>query len=125
MRIFVFANYIREGMIIQKLKRANDDRYKLAETYYQILSSVNSLNLTKREIQLIAFAAIRESISYAHIKEEFCEKYGTSVQTINNMVSKLTRLKVFVKDNGKIKVNPVICFKFDDGIKLEITLLYG
>lgn len=112
-------------MIVQKLKKANDDRYKLAEMYYNIISSVNSLSLTKREIQLIAFTAMRENISYAHIKEEFCEKYGTSIQTINNMVSKLTRLKVFVKDNGKTKVNPVICLKFNDAIKLEITLLYG
>ena len=112
-------------MIVQKLKKANDDSYKLAEMYYNIVSSVNSLSLTKREIQLIAFTAIRENISYAHIKEEFCKEYGTSIQTINNMVSKLTRLKVFVKDNGKTKVNPVICLKFNDAIKLEITLLYG
>ena len=109
-------------MIVQRLKRANDDRYKLAEMYYNIISSVNSLNLTKREIQLISFAAIRENISYAHIKEEFCEKYGTSIQTINNMVSKLTKLHILVREKGKVRVNPIICLKFNDTIKLEIII---
>jgi hypothetical protein len=112
-------------MIVQKLKKVSGDKYLLAEKYYDILSSLNSLSLTKREIQLVAFAAIHGNISYTHIKEEFCTKYETSVQTIYNIVSKLMKLKVLVKDNGKIKVNPVIILNFDDTIKLEITLSHG
>ena len=112
-------------MIVQKLKKVNEDRYQLAERYYEILSSLNSLHLTQREVQLVAYAAIHGNISHTHIKEAFCEKYKTSVQTIYNIVSKLTKLNVLVKDNGKIKVNPVIALKFNDAIKLEITLLYG
>lgn len=112
-------------MIVQKLKKANGDNYQLAEKYYEILSSLNSLGLTTREIQLVAFAAIHGNISYTHIKTEFCAKYNTSIQTIYNIVSKLMKLKVLIKDNGKIKVNPLIVLKFNDAIKLEITLLYG
>ena len=112
-------------MVVQKLKKGNEDRYQLAERYYEILSSLNSLDLTKREIQLVAYAAIHGNISYTHIKKDFCDKYKTSVQTIYNIVSKLMKLKVVVKDNGKIKVNPLIALKFDDTIKLEITLIYG
>lgn len=112
-------------MIVQKLKKVSGDKYLLAEKYYDILSSLNSLSLTKREIQLVAFAAIHGNISYTHIKEEFCMKYETSIQTIYNIVSKLMKLKVLVKDNGKIKVNPVIILNFDDTIKLEITLSHG
>ena len=112
-------------MIVQKLKKANGDNYQLAEKYYEILSSLNSLGFTTREIQLVAFAAIHGNISYTHIKTEFCAKYNTSIQTIYNIVSKLMKLKVLIKDNGKIKVNPLIVLKFNDAIKLEITLLYG
>lgn len=109
-------------MVIQKLRRGSLDSYELAETYYQVISSINNLSLTKREIQLVAFTAIRENISYAHTKEEFCKKYNTSVQTINNMVSKLTKLHILVREKGKVRVNPVICLKFNDTIKLEIII---
>jgi len=109
-------------MIVQKLKKVSGDKYHLAEIYYEILSSLNSLELTKREIQLVAFAAIHGNISYTHIKSEFCSKYNTSIQTIYNIVSKLTKLKVLVKDNGKIKVNPIIILNFEDMIRLEITI---
>ena len=109
-------------MVVQKLKKASEDRYQLAERYYDIVSSLNSLNLTKREVQLVAHAVIHGNISYTYIKDEFCTKHTTSVQTIYNIVSKLMKLKVFIKDNGKIKVNPVIALKFDDGVRMEITL---
>ena len=109
-------------MIVQKLKKTTEDKYQLAERYYEILSSLNSLSLTTREVQLVAYAAIHGNISYTHIKNDFCAKYKTSVQTIYNIVSKLMKLKVLVKDNGKIKVNPVIALKFNDSIKMDIVL---
>lgn len=109
-------------MIVQKLKKPSENSYQLAERYYDLLSSLNSLNLTRREVQIIAHAAINGNISYTHIKEEFCKKHNTSIQTIYNIVSKLMKMKLLVKDNGKIKVNPIISLKFNDTIKLEITL---
>jgi hypothetical protein len=112
-------------MIVQTLKKGNEDNYQLAERYYDVLSSLNSLALTKREVQLVAYAAIHENISSIAVKKGFCEKYNTSVQTIYNMVFRLVKLKVLVKENKKVKVNPLIAMKFDDTIKLEIVLVYG
>lgn len=113
------------GMIVQKLRKTSEDKYQLAERYYGLLSSLNSLALTKREIQLVAYTAINGNISYPHIKDEFCKKYDTSIQTIYNIVSKLMKLKVFVKGNGNIKINPAIVLDFDNDVKLEITLSHG
>lgn len=112
-------------MVIQKLKKVSGDNYQLAERYYGLLSSLNSLDLTNREIQLVAYAAIHGNVAYTLIKKDFCLKYNTSVQTIYNIVSKLVKLGVLVKLNGKIKVNPIIALDFNDVIKLEITLSYG
>jgi len=109
-------------MIVQKLKKVSADGYQLAEKYYDIVSALNSLNLTRREIQLVAYAAIHGNISYTHIKNDFCAKYDTSVQTIYNIVSKLMKMRVLIKDNRKIKVNPIIALKFNDSIRMEITL---
>ena len=112
-------------IILQRLKKQEQDSFLLAEKYYSLLSAVNDLKLTQREIQLIAFTAIKGNISYANIRKEFCEKYGTSSATINNIISKLKKIGVLVKDGTKVKVNPVIILNFDKDITLEIKLTHG
>jgi hypothetical protein len=109
-------------VIIQSLLRKVIDEYSMAETYYSLLSTVNNLRLTTREIQLIAFTAIHGNISYSSIREEFCNKFNSTSPTINNMISKLKKMNVLVKDGTKVKVNPVILLNFKDNIKLEIHI---
>lgn len=126
--IFVLITYCKmepTKKIVQKLKMVDDD-VTLAEKYYAILSVINNLKLTQREVQLIAFTALKGNMSYKHIREEFCLNYGTTSPTINNMISKLKKLNVFVKDRAKIKVNPVIILPFGQAdITLEIKLNNG
>jgi DNA-binding MarR family transcriptional regulator len=112
-------------IIVQKLKKQLEDSYAVAEKYYSLLSAINNLGLTNREIQLIAFTAVKGNISYANIRAEFCEKYKSSPPTINNMISKLKRIGVFIKDGTKVKVNPIIVLNFDRDITLQINLTHG
>jgi hypothetical protein len=111
--------------IVQRLKTSIGDVIPMAERYYKILSAVNELNLTKREIQLIAFAAIKGNISYANIRKEFCELYNSTSPAINNIISKLKKMGIFVKDGTKVKVNPIILLNFEKDIVLQITLTHG
>lgn len=111
--------------IVQRLKRSVLDNYALAEKYYRLLSAVNDLKLTNREVQLIAFTAIKGNISYANIRKEFCDKYDSTPPAINNIISKLKKIGVFVKDGTKVKVNPVILLNFEKDIILQITILHG
>jgi hypothetical protein len=111
-------------ILVQKLKKDVPDNFALAEKYYAILSDVNSLGFTQREIQLVAYTAVNGNISYKHLKEEFCKKYKTTVPTINNIISKLKKIGVFIKKDGKIKVNPVIVLDFNKDIVLAITLTH-
>lgn len=108
--------------ILQRLKKVDEDVLLRAERYYAILSIVNDLQLTKRELQLIAFTAIKGNISYAEFRNEFCSKYNSSSPTINNMISKLKKSNILVKDNNKIKVNSVIQLDFNKPLQLEIKL---
>lgn len=109
----------------QKLKKESEDSFILAERYYSILSVLNDLALTEREVQLIAFTAIRGNISYAQFREEFCKKHKTTPPTINNIISRLKKLGVLIKDNGKIKVNPKLALPFEKAdIVLQIKLLH-
>jgi len=111
--------------IAQRLKSVQTDDYTLAELYYKILSDVNSLNLTDREIQLIAFTAIKGNISYASNRQEFCTKHNSSEATIYNIISKLKKIGILVKEGSKTKVNPIISLNFENDLKLEINLTHG
>lgn len=109
-------------MILQKLVKSSSDEYKKAECYYSILSVINNLKLTEREIELVAYTAIKGNITYANVREEFCKNYKTTGATINNIISKLKKLNIFIKEDGKVKVNPVIVLDFKKPIVLHVTL---
>jgi hypothetical protein len=111
-------------MIVQSLKKVVDTDFQLAEKYYSILFTINNLHLTEREIQLIAFTAIKGNITYANVREEFCKTYNSTSPTINNIVSKLKRLGVFIKENGKVKINPKISIDFKKDLMLNIKLVH-
>jgi len=112
-------------IIIQRLKKDVDDNFILAEKYYSILSAINSLGLTQREIQLVSFTAIKGNITYANVREEFCKRYNTTSPTINNIISKLKKLGIFIKEGGKVKINPILVIDFDKNLILEIKLEHG
>jgi len=113
-------------MVLQKIRRIEKDEFAIAEKYYSLLSAVNNLHLTNREVQLVAFTAIRGNISYASNRKEFCEKHDTTSPTINNIISKLKKINVLVKDGSKVKVNPVILLPFEkEDVTLEIKLVHG
>jgi TATA-box binding protein (TBP) (component of TFIID and TFIIIB) len=98
---------------------------ELAEKYYSILSAINNLHLTEREIQLISFTAIKGNITYANVREEFCKTYNSTSPTINNIISKLKKIGIFIKENGKVKVNPIITIDFKKDLMLDIKLVHG
>lgn len=116
---------MEKNIILQKLKKDVDNQFVLAEKYYSILSAINNLGLTQREIQLVAFTAIKGNITYANVREEFCKKYNTTSPTINNIISKLKKMGIFIKESGKVKINPVIVIDFNKNLTLEIKLEHG
>ena len=111
-------------MIVQRMKRSERDVYKRAQKYYMIVSAVNELALTEREIQLVAFTAVRGNISYSNNRQEFCELYKSSPPTINNIISKLKKIGLLTKVDGKVKVNPVVQLNFNLDVTLEIKLVH-
>ena len=111
-------------MIVQRLKLDVSTDMELAEKYYSILSAINNLHLTEREIQLIAFTAIKGNITFANVREEFCKTYKSTSPTINNIVSKLKKIGIFIKESVKVKVNPIISIDFKKDLTLDIKLVH-
>ena len=109
-------------IVVQRLKKNVQANIQLAEKYYSILSVINNLGLTEREIQLVAFTAIKGNISYANVREEFFKTYNSTSPSVNNIISKLKKIGIFIKQDGKVKVNPVIVIDFSKDLTLEIKL---
>lgn len=105
---------------ISKITKKEPDSLSVAIRYYSVLSAIGDLHLTEREIQLIAFTAIKGKLSSN--RNEFCNMYKSSSATINNMVSKLKKKNLLIKDSGKIKVNPKLMVNFDNGTILQLWI---
>ena len=112
--------------LLQKIKLTEVESLNIAQKYYSLLSAIGNSTLTEREIQLVAFTAIKGNISYSSNREEFCTLYKSSSPTINNIISKLKKIKVLIKDEkGNIKVAPKYLLDFNKDIILQISLLHG
>lgn len=109
-------------IVLQKLRKLESSNFDIAVKYYSLISVVNNLGLTEREIQLVAFVSVKGNISNDNVREEFVKKFNTSKPTINNIISKLKKLNIFVKENGKVKVNPLIVVDFTKDIVLQISI---
>lgn len=108
--------------VVQKIRKSYG-QMDVAIAYYSTISVLNHLGLTTRELQLLAFTAIRGSITNPAAREDFCQTYGTSQATINNLISKLRKLKLFIKEQNKIRVHPALALDFSKPIILQITLI--
>lgn len=106
----------------QKMSKGFADEYTLAEKYYSVISVLNGLGLTEREIQLVAYTAIKGNITSGGVRDDFCRRYSTSSATINNIVSRMKKIGVMVKEDGKIRVNPAIVLDFEKDVILQISL---
>jgi len=111
-------------MIVQSLKRNISSDVELAEKYYNVLFIINNIHLTEREIQLVAFTAIKGNITFANVREEFCKTYNSSSASINNIISKLKKIGIFIKENGKVKISPKIIIDFTKDLMLNIKLVH-
>jgi len=109
----------------QRIGAELDGNMALAERYYSVLFTINDIHLTERELQLVAFTAIRGNMTYANIREDFCKRYSTTSPTINNMISRLKRLGIFIKEASKVRINSGIVLNFDNDIRMEINLTHG
>ena len=114
-----------EKPIIQRIKLKEGDNLLIAQRYYKLLSAISNTGLTEREVQLMAFTAVRGNISYSTNREEFINTYKSSSPTINNIISKLKKLGLLVKDGTKVKVNPTYLLDFNKDLVLQIQLQHG
>lgn len=126
MGIFIFVAYQRNNyMIVQRLRKELKTDSSIAEKYYGVLSVLNDLGLTSRDVELLAFVATTGNVITKENKKRFCEVYDTTEATVNNIVSKLKKMKLFTKSGKDIQINPVIRLDFVKDVGLDIRLIHG
>lgn len=118
-------------MIVQKINVQIADSYELAYKYFHILSVVNDfkykgkpMELVKRDCQLLAYA-ISENKDVSEVKAEFVKKFGTSMATVGNIISKLYKLNILKKNKRVVSINPVLLFDFTKDLGLGLIMKHG
>lgn len=97
---------------LKTLKREFQDRRDIAYRYFRVISIFGDLNLTEREIDLLAHIAIKGHIGSVNSRKEFMKLYKTTMATVNNTISMLYKKKLLIKVNRKIRINPKIDIDF-------------
>lgn len=110
---------------LQKISSHSDSSFEKAKKYYGILFIANGLEYTQRDLELAAFIGVHGNIFFIEKKKEFCELVNTSMATLANIISKLYKMGVIVKQDGVIDLQPAIKLNFDNVIVVEISLKDG
>lgn len=100
-------------VIVKTITKSFTDKIKAGITWFKFISAINDLNLAKRELELLAFINARGTISSSSAKEDFVKMFDSSVGTVTNMVSFLSKKKLLVKEKSKTKIHPALRVDFD------------
>ncbi len=116
---------VQEKKLVRNISVPEKDSFAVAKRYFSILSAISNMPLTKGEINLLSFMAVKGSISNSNKKEEFCALYNTTYQTISNLIYGLKNTGLLLKEKGKVKVHPQHTLQFEKGIVLQISIING
>lgn len=106
--------------VVQKIVKSTDSELHRAMKYYAVLAALNDLKLGPKELELVAFTAVKGTITYH--KDEFVKKFNSSVASLENIKGRLVRKGWLVKVDNKYKVNPIIALDFSDDLLVQIQL---
>lgn len=108
---------------VQKIVRDETELIDIAIKYYSMLSILQELNLPVRQVQLLAFTAIRGTITPLAAREEFVKMFSSSLASIENMKGKLYKQNLLVLSKDMYKVNPLIIPDFTQDVYVfQITI---
>src|SRR5277367_5760466 len=110
------------GLIIQKIEKNCVTDIELAIKYYTVLFNLNNLYPTIKEIELLAFTAIRGTISSSGARREFVERFTSSPASMENIKCRLVKKGWLVKIDGKTKINPILVLDLTGDVIIQIKL---
>lgn len=117
---FVFMNKV----IKQEINKKYSSDIEFAEAYYTMITQLNKIHLTNTEMSLLCYCAVYGTISTPPVRDAYIKEYKVPKGSVYNIVSKLQKLKLMVKIQGKIRVNPALQIDFTaNTYNLNISLI--
>lgn len=110
------------SIVVQKIEKGYGSSLEVAIKYFKILLVLNNIHLKPKELQLLAYTAIKGNISSGGAKEGFIKEFNSSKASIGNMIGTLYKEKLLIKEGGRIRVQPFLVLDFNNQIVLQLTL---
>jgi len=107
----------------KKLLKEKENPYDLALTYCTIILALEGEHLPKKELELLAFTIVRGKINPFTTKNDFAQMYKSTLFSINNMISRLTRKGYLIKEKNIISPNPSLKLDFTEGFFLNMGVI--
>ncbi len=112
----------KKPITVQNIAKTYPTAMDVLTHYVSILATLNSLSISPLEIKLLAYTAIRGTISPGTPREQFTVLTSTSKGTIANMVYKLLKNGYLIKNKERISVHPIFALSFSKGLVLKLKL---
>jgi hypothetical protein len=108
--------------VVQKLNKRENSELKLAIRYFAIVAAISNVHLTPRQIELLAFTAIKGTISSGGARKDFVEGFGSSRGTLENMKHLLVKKGFIIKQDGRYRIVPSLALDFKNTVVLQVKL---
>ena len=109
-------------VVIQKLNKQEPSELELAIRYFTIIGAVTGVHLTRKQIQLLAWTAIKGTISSGGAIKDFITTFDSSKGTLENLKASLIKKGFIVKQEGKYRLIPSLSLSFQERILLQINI---
>lgn len=109
-------------VIVQKIQKSVESDIEKAIKFYSVIFALNNIKLPQKQLCLLAFTAVRGSITSPAARAEFIKIFGSSLASLENMKQELVKSGLLVKVDRKYKINSQIALDFSKDILLQINL---
>jgi hypothetical protein len=103
-------------LLVQKIEARLSSDLQRAIKYYSILCAVKEIKLSRRQLELLSFIAVKGTISSPAVRKEFVDTFNSSLASLENLKGKLVRKGWLVEVDRKYRVNPGFLIDFSKDI---------
>lgn len=90
--------------------------------YYEIVAILYRLPITKKEILFLAYLGYKGNTYNAKIRDSFVKEHKMSQASIYNMILKLKKYKLLIKENKKTSINRSLIVPADNLTKMNFNI---
>lgn len=111
---------------VQRIIKNYSSPIDKATAYLAAILALNSIRITPGELELLAYMAVKGTITTPPVREGFMDSYSISKHRLKNIISSLYQKKLLYKDGArKTRLIPALQLDFkqpEQGIMIKMHL---